>query len=88
MLQVSFDISQSSRTKDNRLIVDLSSEDAKIVKCDPPFKLKEIFDSQWEKYIHRVEASNKVMLKFVNSWLASYIDNQRRTWTTHKLLNL
>lgn len=49
--------------------------------------LKEIFDSPWENYAHRVDASNHIMLKFVNSWLASYIENQRRTWTTHKLLN-
>ncbi len=38
MLQASFDASKSQRTEEDRLIVGLSGEDARIVKCDPPLK--------------------------------------------------
>ena len=38
MIQASFDASKSQRTEKDRLIVGLSSEDARIVQCDPPLK--------------------------------------------------
>jgi uncharacterized protein YjhX (UPF0386 family) len=41
VLQASFDISQSSRTEDKRLIVGFSTKDARIIKCDPPLKWME-----------------------------------------------
>lgn len=37
-LEATFDLSNSSRTEDNRLIVGLSPEDSRIVRCDPPFE--------------------------------------------------
>ncbi len=39
MLEASLDISNTSRTEHNRLIVGLGA-DAKIIKCDPPFEWK------------------------------------------------
>jgi uncharacterized protein YjbI with pentapeptide repeats len=38
VLEASLDIDNTTRTEDNRLIVGLSSEDARIVKCNPSFQ--------------------------------------------------
>jgi uncharacterized protein YjhX (UPF0386 family) len=38
MLEATHDVFNSKRTEDNRLIVGLSSKDAKIVQCNPPLK--------------------------------------------------
>lgn len=38
MLEASHDISKSERLENNKLIVGLSSKDAKIVRCNPPQK--------------------------------------------------
>lgn len=37
-LEATFDLSNSCRTEDNRLVVGLSPEDSRIVRCDPPFE--------------------------------------------------
>ena len=37
MLEAPHDVSNSKRTEDNLLIVGLSGDDAKIIKCNPPF---------------------------------------------------
>jgi hypothetical protein len=48
--------------------------------------IKDVFDAGWERASYRVEAMNFPMLKYVRSWVASYIDYERYVWTARKVI--